>query len=77
MTIVPLDKNDCKWCGSSHHRSEACPTRRLLDWLTNTKEVVPPLDLPKMVVCSDENLIETVEEAHALMHIKKLKKDGV
>ena len=65
----------CTYCGSDAHPSENCPTRKLVKFLTS-EETVPPQGLPKLVVTTEENLIETVEEAHALMHVKKKNEGG-
>ena len=62
----------CKWCGSDNHQSEACPTRRLVKFLTS-KEDVAPIGLPRVIVADEEHLVDTIEETHAVMHMKKLR----
>jgi len=60
----------CEWCGGSKHLSKACPTRRLVEYLTSD-ETVTPLKLPKIVITDEKHLVDVIEEAHALMHTKR------
>ena len=60
----------CRWCGSEAHSSKECKTKKLVEFL-NSNEVVAPANLPKIVVVSDAKLVDAIEEAHALLHIKR------
>lgn len=65
-------QKNCKWCGSNGHSSEACPTRNLVKFLLLDEPFTGKL--PDLVVVSnEEHLISTIEEAHAIQHIKSLK----
>jgi hypothetical protein len=73
MTLFDDLQKECEWCGSDRHSSNACPTRNLVKLLTG-KNINPNVPLPDVVVVTDENnLMSTIEEAHAFSHIKKEK----
>ena len=61
----------CEWCASDRHSSDECPSRNLLK-LLNDEPVAGKL--PDLVVtCDMDELVKTVEEAHAIQHVKKAK----
>ncbi len=61
------EKPRCIYCGSDHS-SESCHMKQWADYLTGESDTAPE---GRTLIVTDENdLIDAVEEAHALKHIK-------
>lgn len=59
----------CEHCGSDRHRSEDCPALHLTRFLLG-KDDYDIEKLPDLVAVTDEeNLVDTIEEAHAIQHL--------
>ena len=59
---------NCIYCGSSSHKSESCHMKQWADYLTGKSDKGP--ERRTLIVTDENNLIDAVEEAHALKHIK-------
>ena len=67
-----MNKNEpCKYCGSSRHKSENCSINQWANYLTGESDTAP--EGRTLLVTDEDNLVDAVEEVHALKHIKPLK----
>lgn len=64
--------NTCVYCGSSH-KSELCHMKKWADYLTGKAEEAPE-GRTLIVAEGEDELINAIQEAHALKHIKKSKR---
>jgi hypothetical protein len=59
----------CEYCGSNKHKKENCRITNLANYLVGNE--YDKDNLPKiLVVTNEENLIDIIEETHAIKHLR-------